>query len=137
MAKFWSIQTDVSRLGVLLPDLPALAAQDIESIIFALEEKPIVLCPDREDFGTNALAMRPAGVLDFLFEGASFSRHLQAAGVDSPAVRTGGAGFSGSDRATNRGDGIPSNRNHLFPPDSCHGTGCSMASLVRGYGARA
>ena len=88
-----SIQTDVSRLGVLLPDLPALAAQDIESIIFALEEKPIVLCPDREDFGTNALAMRPAGVLDFLFEGASFSRHSQACdelGLDYAVVRSEG-----------------------------------------------
>lgn len=88
-----SAQTEVSQIGVLLPDLPALVAQDIESMISALEEKPVVLCPDREDFGTNALAMRPAGVLDFLFEGASFSRHSQACrelALDFAVVRTEG-----------------------------------------------
>ncbi len=86
-------QTEVSQLGVLLPDLPALVAKDIESIVAALQEQPVVLCPDREDFGTNALAMRPAGIIDFLFEGASFSRHseaCQALGLDFAEVRTEG-----------------------------------------------
>ena len=86
-------QTEVSQLAVLLPGLPALVAADIQSVISALQEKPVVLCPDREDFGTNALAMRPAGILDFLFEGASFSRHSEACqnlGLDYAVVRTEG-----------------------------------------------
>jgi 2-phospho-L-lactate guanylyltransferase len=86
-------QVEVSQLGVLLPDLPALVAEDIESVISALQGKPVVLCPDREDFGTNAVAMRPAGTLDFLFEGASFSRHSEACqtlGLDYTVLRTEG-----------------------------------------------
>ena len=86
-------KTEISQLGVLLPDLPALVAKDIESVISELQRKPVVLCPDREDFGTNALAMRPAGILDFLFEGASFSRHSEACqtlGLEYAVVRTEG-----------------------------------------------
>lgn len=63
---------------VLLPDLPLLQAQDIETLLEMTRKHSIVLCPDHQDFGTNALALANPSALDFLFEGASFNRHQEA-----------------------------------------------------------
>ncbi|MFA5505553.1 MAG: 2-phospho-L-lactate guanylyltransferase [Vulcanimicrobiota bacterium] len=70
--------SDERGLTVLLPDLPLLQAQDIETLLEMTREHSIVLCPDHQDFGTNALALADPSALDFLFEGASFDRHQKA-----------------------------------------------------------
>ena len=66
-------------LLVLLPDLPGLLAADVSALIERAQEYQVVLCPDHLQTGTNALALNPASCLDFLFEGSSFQRHLEAA----------------------------------------------------------
>lgn len=66
-------------MAVLLPDLPELSSQDIEAMIESASRADVTLCPDRAKVGTNGLALAPGVRFPFLFEGASFQRHLQAA----------------------------------------------------------
>jgi 2-phospho-L-lactate/phosphoenolpyruvate guanylyltransferase len=73
---------------IILPaDLPLLKPGDIKTFIKLGKKTPIVvIAPDRRKEGTNALLMRPAGVISFIFGPGSFKKHLQAAekaGVDS------------------------------------------------------
>lgn len=68
-----------SAVAVLLPDLPGLCAGDVEAMLEASGRAQVVLCPDHRGVGTNGLVLSPPGALEFLFEGASFERHLQRA----------------------------------------------------------
>lgn len=63
------------RLGVLLPDLPLLTVNDIESILSERNQAPVTLCPDRLHSGTNAILLDPSDAISFLFEGCSFQRY--------------------------------------------------------------
>lgn len=67
-----------SSLAVLLPDLPNLTVEDVESLSNESQRHPVVLCPDTKEIGTNAIALSPWDGLDFLFEGASFQRFQSA-----------------------------------------------------------
>lgn len=71
---------------VLPADLPQLNKTDVEAILHAGENPPVVvIAPDHRHEGTNALYMNPAGLIDYDFGGGSFERHRQralAAGVD-------------------------------------------------------
>ncbi|MDX1514634.1 MAG: 2-phospho-L-lactate guanylyltransferase [Gammaproteobacteria bacterium] len=73
-------------------DLPLLRHEDIELVVDAMRETPaVVLSPDRNDSGTNLMAMKPAGVIPYLFGENSFSLHLSAArnrGVEPAITRT-------------------------------------------------
>ena len=73
---------------IILPaDLPLVKPDDIEALIKLGTKTPIVvIAPDRRREGTNALLMRPAGIIPFIFGPGSFKKHLQAAekaGVES------------------------------------------------------
>jgi len=73
---------------IILPaDLPLVKPDDIETLIKLGKKTPIVvIAPDRRREGTNALLMRPAGIIPFIFGPGSFKKHLQAAekaGVES------------------------------------------------------
>ena len=77
-------------LLVLLPDLPTLCLEDVESLLQKSQEHSVVVCPDEEGLGTNALALNPWDGLDFVFEGHSCPRFLQAAdlaGLDAFELR--------------------------------------------------
>ncbi len=73
-------------LLVLPADLPQLAAADLQSMLEAGKQPPVVvLAPDHHREGTNALYMNPAGTIRFDFGEGSFDRHREqalAAGVD-------------------------------------------------------
>lgn len=73
-------------LLVLPADLPQLGQQDVEAILAAGGQPPVVvLAPDHRHEGTNAIYMNPAGAIAFDFGEGSFERHCQralAAGVD-------------------------------------------------------
>lgn len=73
-------------LMVLLPDLPTLCLEDVESLLQSAGQHSVVICPDEEGLGTNAVAFNPWDCLDFLFEGQSCPRFLQAA--DSAGLDT-------------------------------------------------
>jgi 2-phospho-L-lactate guanylyltransferase len=73
---------------IILPaDLPLLSPDDIKTFIELGKGTPIVvIAPDRRKEGTNALLMRPASAIPFIFGPGSFKKHLQAAekaGIDS------------------------------------------------------
>ncbi len=78
----WALGEGASALLVLPADLPYLSASDIRMLLDASGEKghAVVISPDRPRKGTNALLLRPPGVLPFAFGPGSFEAHRRAAG---------------------------------------------------------
>jgi 2-phospho-L-lactate guanylyltransferase len=65
---------------VLPADLPLLSIEDVQTLIEAAQDPPVVvLVPDRHEQGTNALLVRPSGLLDYDFGPDSFRRHQEQA----------------------------------------------------------
>lgn len=98
-ARFDALADDVATLVVLHGDLPNLQPADIEALIGSLpaEGQPgVALAPDRAGTGTNALVLRPPGVLTFRFGAGSFAAHLaeaERANVPVVAVNRSGLAF--------------------------------------------
>ena len=68
--------------GVLIlpSDLPLLTREDVEEIIKQSEPSPVVvIAPDRRREGTNALLVKPTGLIDFQFGDNSFFKHTSQA----------------------------------------------------------
>jgi 2-phospho-L-lactate guanylyltransferase len=67
-------------LLVLPTDLPRLAARDLEALLALGQDFPtVVAAPCRHGTGTNALLVRPPGLIPFAFGPDSFAAHCQAA----------------------------------------------------------
>jgi 2-phospho-L-lactate guanylyltransferase len=64
---------------VLLPDLPRVTADDIGKLFPKLEGRRRVVVAPAQRGGTNALALRPPGVVRFAFGANSCERHLSRA----------------------------------------------------------
>ena len=67
---------------VVIPiDLPFVTAHDVDLVLAALDDGPrmVVLTPDRHGTGTNALVLRPPGVIDVAFGSDSRAAHRAAA----------------------------------------------------------
>jgi 2-phospho-L-lactate guanylyltransferase len=64
---------------VIHADLPLLTRQDMRCMISALRDGGLVLAPDRDDSGTNALGLRGPRPFRFRFGPGSFARHLAEA----------------------------------------------------------
>ena len=76
VAQLYSAQ----EILVVPADLPLLSRKDVEEIIKAGENPPVVvIAPDRRNNSTNALYMNPAGIIDYCFGPDSFQQHLQQA----------------------------------------------------------
>jgi 2-phospho-L-lactate guanylyltransferase len=61
-------------------DLPLLSAADVQAIIAPPEPQvPVVLVPNRDDLGTNAIVLSPPDCLTLAFGHDSFQRHLRLA----------------------------------------------------------
>ncbi len=65
--------------AVLLPDLPDLTVEDVEAMVESAGKAQVTLCPDSSRVGTNGLVLGEKVDMPFLFEGASFQRHLTRA----------------------------------------------------------
>jgi 2-phospho-L-lactate guanylyltransferase len=65
-------------LLVLPADVPLATPADIEAILTAWKEAPVVLCPSHSG-GTGALALRPPQAIPFRFGPRSFAAHRRAA----------------------------------------------------------
>jgi 2-phospho-L-lactate guanylyltransferase len=97
----WALAGGADALLVILGDLPLLRESDIAGLIAELEYLPagqpaVVLAPDRYDGGTNAMLLRPPGVLPFQFGTDSYPRHRQLAtdrGLAVAVYRTPGLAF--------------------------------------------
>jgi len=65
--------------GVLImpSDIPFMARRDIEAMLkLANQPKVVVIASDRRDDGTNALLVRPPGLIEYRFGEHSFQRHV-------------------------------------------------------------
>jgi 2-phospho-L-lactate guanylyltransferase len=76
VAQLYSAQ----EILIVPADLPLLSRKDIQEIIQAGKNPPVVvIAPDRRKNSTNALYMNPAGIIDFSFGPDSFQVHLAQA----------------------------------------------------------
>jgi 2-phospho-L-lactate guanylyltransferase len=86
----------VSGAMLIVPaDVPFATTSDLRLVISGLDRYPVVLAPASSDGGTNALAMRKAGLIAPSFGDDSFARHQALArrgGADSGVVRSEGLG---------------------------------------------
>ena len=64
-------------LLVLPADLPLATPADIEVVLAAAHDAPVVLCPSHSG-GTSALALRPPQAIPFRFGSRSFAAHRRA-----------------------------------------------------------
>lgn len=98
-ARLEAVIDQVDTLIVLHGDLPNLQASEVEELMRALpaDGSPgVAIAPDRAGTGTNALVLRPPGVIGFRFGSGSFARHLEEverAGVPLVAVNRAGLAF--------------------------------------------
>lgn len=68
--------------GILLmaSDVPLMTRHDIETMITMGDRKPsLVIAPDRHEKGTNAMLVKPPGLITYRFGEDSFSRHITEA----------------------------------------------------------
>lgn len=97
-ARFDALYDDIGTLVVLHGDLPNLHPADVEALIASLPSSGpgVAVAPDRGGTGTNALVLRPPGVIGFRFGVGSFAAHLEEvdrARVPLVAVSRGGLAF--------------------------------------------
>ncbi len=79
-ASTWAAIRGSKAVLVLPGDLPLLKASDLAGMLEAGQRGPaIVIAPCRRLDGTNALFLRPPGLIDFAFGPGSFERHCRAA----------------------------------------------------------
>jgi len=67
----------IDAILILPADLPLLAAKDVTSIIEMGSQDPVsvVVSTDRNKDGTNALFVRPPGLIDYAYGDGSYNRH--------------------------------------------------------------
>jgi 2-phospho-L-lactate guanylyltransferase len=98
-ARFDAVADDIGTMIILHGDLPNLQAADVHALTGALPSDGsagVAIAPDRAGTGTNALVLRPPGLIGFRFGPGSFARHLaevDAAGVPLVAVNRAGLAF--------------------------------------------
>lgn len=70
-----------AKAALILPaDLPFVTQEDISNIIEKGErEASIVIATDRSEDGTNALFMRPVGLIHYEYGSGSYQKHVEAA----------------------------------------------------------
>ena len=79
--------TAILVLPIDLPFVSEAAIQAVTDALVALPQPAVVLVPDRHGVGTNALGLRPPGVIDFAFGRASRAAHQAAADAAGAAYR--------------------------------------------------
>lgn len=68
-----------STMLILPADLPFVTVEDIQALIDAASDNAIVLAPDAEGVGTNALLISPPGLLEPHFGVSSSAAHIASA----------------------------------------------------------
>jgi len=80
-ANRWCSDRGCDAVLIIPADIPFFRNNDIESIIQmgAGEEKVLVIAPDKDKKGTNALFVQPPGILNYAFGKNSFTVHRKQA----------------------------------------------------------
>jgi 2-phospho-L-lactate guanylyltransferase len=68
-----------AAIGMLVGDLPLLAASDLEAALSLARTHAVVLAPALADGGTGAIVLRAGARIGFAFGADSFNRHAAAA----------------------------------------------------------
>jgi 2-phospho-L-lactate/phosphoenolpyruvate guanylyltransferase len=86
--------TEVARVWgagavLILPaDLPFITAEDVEHIAdLGINAMSVVIAPDRAEDGTNAMLVRPAGLIPYSYGQKSYERHVLAAEAAAADVK--------------------------------------------------
>ena len=80
-------QRGVSTILTIPGDVPCITAADVDAIVAPLHPPvPVVLVPNRDDLGTNAIVLSPPDCLPLRFGYDSFQRHLRLAAERHLAV---------------------------------------------------
>lgn len=86
--------TEVARVWgagavLILPaDLPFLTSEDVENMAdLGINAMSVVIAPDRAEDGTNAMLVRPAGLMPYSYGQKSYERHVVAAKLAGADVR--------------------------------------------------
>lgn len=73
---------------ILPADLPLVTPEDVREIVRLGEDgQCVVIAPDRARDGTNALFVRPAGLIPYAYGPGSFHEHLKLARATQARVR--------------------------------------------------
>lgn len=74
---------------ILPADIPFITVEDVETIADMCQAGPkVVIATDREKDGTNALMVRPVGLMPLMFGEQSYERHVIAAKLAGADVET-------------------------------------------------
>lgn len=64
---------------IIASDIPLLQVEDIDRMLSLTRLTPsVIIAPDRREEGTNALLIRPPGLIKYQFGEDSFKKHLEA-----------------------------------------------------------
>jgi 2-phospho-L-lactate guanylyltransferase len=75
-AAHWAAQHHARSVIVIPVDLPLITAADLDALLDrAVEERCLVIAPDRHEDGTNVLLARPPDAIHFAYGAASFNAH--------------------------------------------------------------
>jgi len=85
---------ELQRLGarrtiVLMGDVPLVRGSDLAAVTDAMRDREVLLCPNHDGAGTNAVAMLAAAPIPLAFGGASLARlrlHVERAGYSSRQI---------------------------------------------------
>lgn len=79
-----------SAVLILPADLPLLAGEDITAMIEMAghDERAVVIATDQQQDGTNALLVRPPGLIEYAYGPGSYQRHLDLARMAGATVQT-------------------------------------------------
>lgn len=83
-------------------DVPLTSRDEIEAVLTAGRTAPVVIVPDRQESGTNALLLSPPTRMAPAFGVASLARHTamaRALGIEPVVLRLSGLGFDVDDAA--------------------------------------
>jgi len=72
----WAAQHHARSVIVVPVDLPLITSADLDAMIDrGVEERCVVIAPDRHEDGTNVLLLRPPDALQFAYGASSFNVH--------------------------------------------------------------
>lgn len=100
LGRRWALSFGADSLLIVLGDLPLLTSAEVRALLAAgraaAGRTRIVLAPDRDGQGTNALLLRPPDALPFAFGADSLARHralAHARDIEPTLFRASGTQF--------------------------------------------
>ena len=79
LARATAVATTYAARGVLIlpADLPNITPEDVKQLVASADTgTSVVIAPDHRRTGTNALLVRPPGIISYSFGENSFSKHM-------------------------------------------------------------